>query len=267
MCDGGLFERRWLGWYIPRADGKVDVGRSTEAWSQESWIEFQQRVRVITDLRPFVIDYLAVNHDFTLLSGVEAAIVNALERNMFDFAGVEQTVALAKAQGALSNFLFSASAFRDRAQMRLKELHGPESHESRKLKTAIKVAYDDSFSYRLLYNLRNFAQHHDSPLSVIPVHGARQDSGQIKFSVSLVLRPRELLRSSLIQQSFVRELRNYSGDTEKITSLATGYMRSHNQLMKTLLDMNLTRLRDLGEGLIPLRPGRQNVVGAGADAC
>jgi hypothetical protein len=82
--------------------------------------------------------------------------------------------------------LAAASAFRDRAGTRLREQYGPDSMHSKQLKAAIRSAYDASLAYRLLYNLRNYAQHHDSPLSVIPMHGEQQIAGEISFTVSLV---------------------------------------------------------------------------------
>src|SRR5947209_7782627 len=161
---------RKFGWFIPKPDGSVDLGVRSPSLSAEHWTEFEQLVAIIAELRPFVIDYLSLEGDYTALASVEEEIAAYLGGmpNTFSFGGLQQTVVLAKAHGALSNFLASASAFRDRADTRLRERYGPNSPQAKQLKAAISGAYDASFAYRLLYTLRNYGQHHDSPLSKIP---------------------------------------------------------------------------------------------------
>lgn len=234
---------RRLAWYIARPEGKFDLGRLPNELSCESWMEFKRIVGVTDELRPFLIDYLALENDFSVLGGIGKEIATSLQLlpNAFDFGGVGQTVALAKAQGALSNFLSSASAFRDRSTTRLRERYGVGSLELRLLEGAMKDAYDGSFAYRLLYNLRNFGQHHDSPLSPMPAHGVRQDSGEMQFSVSLVLWPTELLRGIKLNKSFRAEL---AAQPSEISLMAPSkeYFLLHSAMMKNILDMHLPRL-------------------------
>jgi hypothetical protein len=115
---------------------------------------------------------------------------------------------------------------------------------SKQLKAAIKGAYDASFAYRLLYNLRNYAQHHDSPLSVIPMHGERQTTGEITFMVSLLLKPKEMLRSKEIQKSFRPELSRQSDDIQ-LVPLVKEYFRLHGAIMKAVIDLRVPRLIEL----------------------
>jgi hypothetical protein len=242
----GAVPRRF-GWFIPHSDGSVDVGfRSGPPLSTEIWAEFEELIAVTAELRPFVIDYLSLETNYIALAEIEREIAASVQSlpNTFGFGGVQQTFVLAQAQGVLSNFLAAASAFRDRAGTRLRERYGPESIHSKRLKAAIKSAYDASFAYRLLYNLRNYAQHHDSPLSVIPMHGARQISGEITFTVSLVLKPKEMLRSNEIQKSFRQELSRES-DEIQIVPLVKEYFRLHGAIMKAVIGMQVPRLIEL----------------------
>ncbi len=149
-----------------------------------------------------------LKESFTVLEGIEHNLAKAFESapNVFAFGGVELTLALAKPQNLLSNFLSAASSFRDRACTRLGERFGSGSTEFKGFAEEITAAYDGWFAYRLLYNLRNYGVHHDSPLSLIPVRGVRQASGAAEFNVSLVLCPAEMLRSAKIQKSFARSL-------------------------------------------------------------
>jgi hypothetical protein len=237
---------RKFGWFIPKADGKVDLGLRSIPLSAEIWAEFAELIAVTVELRPFVIDYLSLETSYAALADIERDIAASIESmpNTFCFGGVQQTLVLAQAQGALSNFLAAASAFRDRAGTRLRERHGPASVQNRHLKAGIKSAYDASLPYRLLYNLRNYAQHHDSPLSMIPIHGERQISGEVEFTVSLVLKPKEMLRSKEIQKSFRAEL-SRQPDEIQLVPLVKAYFRLHGAIMKAVIGMHVPRLIEL----------------------
>jgi hypothetical protein len=240
---------RRFGWYVPKPGGKVDIGRHTKPFPKESWAEFQRIVAVTADLRPFVIDYLALENDFAVLDAIEDELATYLDAmpNAFAFTGVGQTAALSKAQGAVSNYLSAASAFRDRAITRLRRRYSDGSLELKMLNAAIQDAYDSSFAYRLLYNLRNYGQHHDTPLSMIPVEGARQASGEMKFRVSLVLNPSELLDSNLVQPSFRRkELAHHVGQIE-LLPLAREFLQLHGVMMRTIIDAHVGRLVEMQE--------------------
>jgi hypothetical protein len=251
----------------------VDLGlRSGPPLSTEIWAEFEELIAVIAELRPFVIDYLSLETNYTALAHIERDIAASVESlpNTFGFAGVQQILVLTQAQGALSTFLAGASAFRDRAGTRLRERYGPDSIHSKQLEAAIRSAYDASFAYRLLYNLRNYAQHHDSPLSVIPMHGERQISGEIAFTVSLVLKPKEMLRSNKIQKSFRPELSRES-DEIQLVPLVKEYFRLHSAIMKAVIGMHVPRLIELqryGQFVLTktgLPPGAVPVIWEGED--
>ena len=206
------------------------------------------------ELRPFVIDYISLDENFTALERIEGDIATSFEMmpNALGFTGVQQTIALAKAQNALSNFLSSASSLRDRSCTRLRERYGKASTESTGFGEAITAAYDGSFAYRLLYNLRNYGVHHDRLLSLIPMYGARHSSGKVEFTVSLVLCPEEMLRSEKIQNSFRAEL-GQQPDQIPLLMPITEYFDLHGCLMKFVIDMHLPRLmefQDFGRALL-----------------
>jgi len=243
-CDNGesTSTARKIGWFIPRRDGKVDLGTGPRL-SAENWAEFKSMIEVMAEIRPFLVDYLSLENDFMALAGMENEIVTYLRDmpNPVAFGGVQQTIVLAKAQGALSNFLSSTSAFRDRSDTRLRERYGKHSNQHQQLLGSFKAAYDRSFAYRLLYNVRNYGQHHDSPLSMIPTHGARLASGELDFTVSLVLAPKEMLRSEKIQKSFRSELSARPGELHLIP-LVKEFFYLHGGIIKVVIDMYMPRL-------------------------
>lgn len=237
-----------FGWFIAKPDGKTDIGRSTKEFSADNWAEFESIVAVTSELRPFVIDFISLERDFSVLQAVEDEIADEMlsAANFMTITGVQQTLFLAKAQGALTNFLGAASAFRDRSLTRLRERYGEESLEYKMFFAVTRDAYEHSFAYRLLYNLRNYAQHHDNPISFIPTEGRNlAEREQAEITVRLMLKPNELLESSRINKTFrTTELVNHKEPIE-IVPMAAEYMQWLGALMKAVVEPQVYRLEEL----------------------
>jgi hypothetical protein len=175
--------------------------------------------------------------------------------NIATIGGVQQTLFLAQAQGALTNFLGAASAFRERSFTRLREKYGKESLEYKMFDAIKDDAYKHSFAYRLLYSLRNYAQHHDSPISWIPVEAkGLADRENAEIQVTLSLRAQELLQSNLINATFRKaELVNHT-EPIAIIPLAEEYMQWLGAMMKAVIEPQIHRLEELQRyGLVILQ--------------
>lgn len=164
---------------------------------------------------------------------------------MLSYTGVAQTRAMALAQGVLSNFLAATTCLKDRGATRIRERYGEDSLELAKFGAAQRDAYDASFAYRLFYNLRNYAQHHDLPISTIPIEAKRNEAGELKATVKLVLRPQELLTSSRIQKSFRdKELVHLTADLD-LLPLAKEVFDLHGAIVKVVIDLHADRLIEM----------------------
>jgi hypothetical protein len=102
------------------------------------------------------------------------------------------------------------------------------------------------------------------------MHGERQVSGEIAFTVSLVLKPKEMLRSNEIQKSFRPELSAQS-DEIQLVPLVEEYFRLHGAIMKAVICMHLPRLIEIqryGQVVLTktgLPPGAIPVIWEGED--
>jgi hypothetical protein len=63
------------------------------------------------------------------------------------------------------NFLSSVRTFLDHTETYLKRRYGENSERFNKFKQACSDAYDNNFSYKFIYHLRNYAQHCGMPTS------------------------------------------------------------------------------------------------------
>ncbi|GEO39452.1 hypothetical protein SAE02_36000 [Skermanella aerolata] len=239
-----------LGWYLLKPDGVVDIGIHNTSLNQESFDEFTRVVGITAELRPIVVDYLSLVEEFNELSRAEMDISRSIQNvpNPVVWVGAKMTFAYVKAQRAISNFLSAASAFRDRTLTRLSEAYGKNSREFCVFNSAIKDAYDSSFAYRALYNLRNYSQHHDSPLSLLPVNGSRDNfDGLMKISVKIMLQWNDMLKSSRIQKKFLLEIKERSEPKIELIGLAHDYMLQHSNLMHKIISLHINRLDEMHE--------------------
>lgn len=96
----------------------------------------------------------------------------------------------------LSNYLSSMRLFLDYAECRLKRTYGADSHEIAEFETVCSDLFDDDFSYRFAYKLRNYAQHFGMPIGTVAATGkivpgspeSRAYSTTVAFNVEELLR-------------------------------------------------------------------------------
>lgn len=73
----------------------------------------------------------------------------------------------------LLNLLFSFRTFLDHTETNLKRRHGKDSAEVKLFKETCSKCYDENFSYRFIYRLRNFAQHCSLPIGGIEMKSSK----------------------------------------------------------------------------------------------
>jgi len=232
-----------LGYWISRDDGKIDLGVQPVALTDEAWAEFENVISVTTELRPFVVDFLSLEDDFKRLERVEDEIASQTVAGYpLKNLGLKHLQSLAAAQGAVSNFLSSAGSFRERAKTRLRIRYGDDSEQLKWIEDHEVHAYDNWFAYRLLYNMRNYGQHFEMPISLVPLSAKRETSGQFQAVATILVSPKELLESPLIQKSF-RE-KELVGRTEDITllPLAKTFMRIHGMVLNAIVQIHLPKI-------------------------
>jgi hypothetical protein len=241
--------RRRFGWYRPTGGAKFDLQIFRDPLDEATWTEFRELTRVVEWLRPYIVDWLALTADFDTLTAAEEEIAADLSDMLLTgmittIAGVD---ANAKAQRRLSNFLGAASAFRDRASTRLAGEFGKGSDECAAFLAATRHWFDTSFAYRTFYQLRNYAQHHELPVSFVPIDATREPGGAMTARIALQLFPAKLAESDRISAKVRRELRALPDTPLDAVALATDYMRAMRGLMALLLGFYVTRLLDMAE--------------------
>lgn len=91
------------------------------------------------------------------------------------------------------NFLSAVRTYLDHTETRLKREFGENSEEYKTFKTETSTAYDNNFSYRFLYKLRNFSQHCGLPTGSIHHNSTGDENGKTINTLTLSLVRDELL--------------------------------------------------------------------------
>jgi hypothetical protein len=154
-----------------------------------------------------------------------------------DWSRVEMTVL--NINRHLINFLSAVRMFLDHSETNLKELYGRDSEKARRFENACSDAYDNSFSYRFLYKLRNYAQHCGTPLGQVELGsklvGTHPDVVQHLFAIRFS-RDELLKRYKLWGKSLAEEIRNLPSKFDIVPHV--------KEMMKHLENINLTRFED-----------------------
>jgi len=93
------------------------------------------------------------------------------------------------------NYLSAIRAFLDHSETNLKRRYGKDSQRVRHFRDACSYAYDNNFSYRFLYKLRDYAQHCGMPLGALTLHSEEVDplSKTVRRSLAVKFNRDELL--------------------------------------------------------------------------
>lgn len=168
-------ETRRFGYYIPQQNGTVDISVGVNVAGADVLAELHKTVGVIFKLQPiiFALDMVERNYQEFLdsienyrsrLEDVKPGLPVGISTAMDGFLSASQKV---------TNFLSSTSAFLAQTEMQLRRIHGKDSPEFNSWDEKRKNLHAQSFSYRFLYELRNFAQHRNIPFSNLNIAGKR----------------------------------------------------------------------------------------------
>jgi hypothetical protein len=137
------------------------------------------------------------------------------------------------------NYLSTVRMFLDHSEANLKERYGKDSQRVKRFKDACSYAYDNNFSYRFLYRLRNYAQHCGLPLGVLTLHSKAVGPSpeDIHHSLTIRFNRDELLRKyKLWGTQLKKEVQKLPSEIEINPHVA--------EMMKCLEKINLTLFED-----------------------
>lgn len=187
----------------------------TSALSEEIYYEFSQYSEPINKVKETLV------------------IFDILKEEYNDYLKVigDRKSASIKIIRSINNYLSSYKGFLDRWETYFKREGDNELIEY--FKKTVSAVYDRSFEYRFIYNLRNFAQHVDSPISNITFSLDKETV--IKMNVEVFINSHSGMQSKFKRELLASKLEEIDVN-RAIVTVHNELINIHVQLMNKLLD-------------------------------
>jgi hypothetical protein len=188
----GTIDVRRLGYYIPQRDGTVDFVVHGRVPGAGVLAKLHEIVSVVFNLQPIIFAFDVVERNYReLVDSIEdyrSLLNNLATANVVPISVVMDGIVSAAQK--VSNFLSSANAFLAQSETQLRRAHGTDSPELNTWNEKRNNLHATCFSYRFLYELRNFAQHRSLLLSSFNIAGERpsEDPPMVFKTRALILR-------------------------------------------------------------------------------
>ncbi len=137
----------------------------------------------------------------------------------------------------LNNFLSSIKLFLDHFERRLKDEYGKKSKEIQLFKNETSRLYDEYFSYRFLYHLRNYIQHRNVAISKLEIH-----ENEYNISLSIALNRKKLLSDYRWKNDVKKDLITQN-DYIEIFPLMSEMLDNLKELTKLLIKEEIIKIK------------------------
>lgn len=239
--------------YLQHIENKFNYVVNHEVISANILNELNERIRVIFNLEPIITALVGVERNYLeLLDSIEnhRSLLNKLGAESLNVLPI-----LVAMEGKLSatqkitNFLSSASAFLVQTETQIRRLHGKDSNELMVWNKTRKDLHASSFSYRFMYELRNFTQHDSLPFSTFKVLGTRaSESVPMEFTTSITILRDWLLNKGYDWKKLKIEIERQPPEFD-LLPFVTEYLNNLRQLCLASLKFCDSRLAECGSYL------------------
>lgn len=159
-------QRLRIGYSVFKEGGKCDFGILKNDFSRDSYNELQSYSKIIYDLQPIALLFDAVRINFNDLNAdinKEITIINTVE--LGKEIVFKNLVLMSKLLVRITNFITSANSFLTHTELILKKISEDDGWNNFR-----NDLHKNSFSYRFVYELRNYSQHHSLPISSLNIN-------------------------------------------------------------------------------------------------
>lgn len=218
-------ERHFV-YMLAKEGGTYDIVVVRPPASPEVVAEYEAITAVIPRIQPVVLALAVCERDFrTLAEMAEAqqARVSSLGHADISVALVHEL--LAESASCLGAFLASASAFLGQAPQTVRDVLQDDPALMAEWNARRNDLHARSIGYRLLYELRNFAQHYALPVSTFRISGTRApDTDAMSLECGAYLSRHKLLTSGYAWRARESDLAAQPDEFD-VRPLADDYMR------------------------------------------
>lgn len=150
----------------------------------------------------------------------------------------------------LLNYLSSFRTFVDHQETQLSKISTTEDNWISHFKTRCSEVYDSSFSYRFLWNLRNYVQHCGLPVGGVNIRTKNKAEGTEESEVSVYFKRDQLLENYKGWKKIVRTELAQQAERIAIFEHITNLRTCIDELAMTALEVHIHRLSEHWEFLV-----------------
>ena len=159
--------RRRVGFIVENGQGTLDISVHSLDFEEIHYEELKEYSNVIFEVKPIVVSFEVVKKNFeeifTTASSYKEDIKDTKSAGPTEIhLSLESMVSMTQRIG---NFLAAASSFLTNSEVRLEKVYGKDSKELESWNEFRRNLHKNKFSYRFMYELRNYSQHYGLPLS------------------------------------------------------------------------------------------------------
>jgi hypothetical protein len=224
--------RRRVGYYHKRIDGTLDIALSKIDFDEECYEELTSCSKAIFELKPILIAFDMAKNNYDEIIESSNSYREFVKKELIPGPGyiqksIDRMVVLTQ---RINNFLSSASSFLNNTEIKVDKVFGGGSCQSNLWNEYRRGLHKDSFSYRFMYELRNYSQHYGLPMSAanFDVANMLENTPSVNLSMSIY-------RESLLEENFNwKKLESEIRKLEKNTDIGP-YLEEYMGILKKLI--------------------------------
>jgi len=218
--------KRYFVYMLPKGSDTYDVVVIGKPASSDTLLEYHDITGIVPRIQPIVLSLAICERDLSALAQLPASQERRLNAiGTPDIPAAFLNDMLVESAGSVNAFLASTSAFLGQAPQMVAAVLRNDSQLFANWDARRNQLHANSVGYRMLYELRNFAQHYALPISGFRVSGQRDlPDGPLSMTCGAHLTRDALLSSGYDWRSRTADIAAQSADFD-VLPLAEDYMR------------------------------------------
>lgn len=240
--------RRRVGYFVENNEGKLDISIHSVDFDETCYQELTDYSKVIFNVQPIVTAFEIVKNNYEEIDSSAASYKNSVENLKMPNpkAIVESLDSGVILTQRVSNLLSSASSFLTNAEISLEKDFGKSSNELAMWNNYRRNLHKESFSYRFMYELRNYAQHYGLPMSGFNISITDMLESSTSIDLTMYVSRDSLLKNNFNWKKLRKEIEELEVNSDIIQYL-NGYFEVIRKLLVKYLDIYGTKLLECYE--------------------
>ncbi|EJG1698390.1 hypothetical protein CDB74_RS23525 [Vibrio parahaemolyticus] len=236
----------YIGYLTPKESGKYDIAIMQTPFDDVCYDEFKRLTDIVKKLQPIGMQYQSIGLSYSAFKESVTELTTLYESaNLHENTVIDSLNHVSLIANRILGVLTSASAFLTSTEIRIKKIFGKESNEIMSWNSLRNDLHKKSLAYRLMYELRNYSQHSNLPISRLSV---KVDKHKAESQFIVQVSKSDLLQSGYDWKKY-KDMIVSLEELEDISPLLEEYVNICKQLFVHFLDLSSDSINECGQYL------------------